>query len=137
MTVVIPTLSSNQLLTLQQFLERLWDVKSIPVTLVLKGLLEECPIYTLNTFQESGLSLLCPETQQVQGIPVKSCPSPWDPGERAHSQASALLLLLALKRAAVDYRLSTSLAFKANKILICLDGSFTWLIVFAKISLQK
>lgn len=66
--------------------------------------------------QESGLSLSCPETQQVQGIPAKSCPSPWDPSEKPHSQATALLLTVALKRAAVDYRAGTSWACQPKEI---------------------
>lgn len=52
-------------------------------------------------------SLSRPETQQVQGIPVKLCPNPWDSTEKPHSQASALLLRQALKRAAVEYRACT------------------------------
>lgn len=83
-----------------------------------------------NTSQESGLSLSlsCPATQQVQGTPVKSCPSPWDPGEEPHSQNSALLFTLAWKRAAVDSRVKMQIFLDRRcKLPIFCTNAKIWL----------
>lgn len=69
-------------------------------------------------FPKNQVSLSCPETQQVQGIPVKLCPNPWDSTEKPHSQASALLLRQALKRAAVEYRACTVSPSKVDSLQI-------------------
>lgn len=41
-----------------------------------------------------SLSSSCPAAEQAHDTLVKLCPSPWDPGDKPHSQNSALLLVL-------------------------------------------